>query len=423
MSKKFPVNAPCPCGSGKKYKKCHGSARTAERTPLLRTPETFGQDLIAYTDESGNSGNHLFDPNQPEFWTGTLVTPPNFETIASPVVAECLAIVGQPELHGNALGLSGIDKIGDKLGRLFAKTGAKFLFTKIDKGHFAATKFADTLLDSGTNQAMGLAQYGPPATRLPLALQLIQLLEKDDIVRWWKAFETNDGVAFSEMMKIPLERLELLHQEKIYDDRTAQLLRDARTWGMAHPRRLMEGGFGPLHAPNVVAITLIVDMLHTLHEQTGARVVKFIHDEQNQYIKHLKLIHDHSKRFQLDTSQICSPLPVVRGALTFDCNLESAQSTNRVGLQLIDTVLWLIRRFLKTKGEITGHARRLAVYVVATGEITTFDRPTMIEHTKRVLNELYNLPISDKQMNDGMKLAREVEEKRVARMNSPIDDE
>jgi hypothetical protein len=25
-------------------------------------------------DESGNSGNHLFDPNQPEFWTGTLVT-------------------------------------------------------------------------------------------------------------------------------------------------------------------------------------------------------------------------------------------------------------------------------------------------------------------------------------------------------------
>ena len=34
------------------------------------------------------------------------------------------------------------------------------------------------------------------------------------------------------------------------------------TWGMAHPKRLMEGGFGPLHAPNVVATTGIVDMLH-----------------------------------------------------------------------------------------------------------------------------------------------------------------
>ena len=59
MSKKFPVNAPCPCGSGKKYKKCHGSARTAEKTPLLRAPETFGEDCVAYTDESGNSGSHL----------------------------------------------------------------------------------------------------------------------------------------------------------------------------------------------------------------------------------------------------------------------------------------------------------------------------------------------------------------------------
>jgi hypothetical protein len=89
------------------------------------------------------------------------------------------------------VGLSGIDKIGDKLGRLFAKTDSKFLFTKIDKVHFAATKFADTVLDSGTNQAMSLVQYGPPAIRLPLAVQLIQLLEKDDLVQWWKAFEQN----------------------------------------------------------------------------------------------------------------------------------------------------------------------------------------------------------------------------------------
>jgi hypothetical protein len=154
------------------------------------------------------------------------------------------------------------------------------------------------------------------------------------------------------MMKIPLERLELLHKEKVYDDRTVQLLRDALRWGIAHPEQLLEGGYVPLHAPNVVAITLIVDMLRTLHEQSGARVVKFIHDEQNQFIKHLKLMHDHSKQFQLDTSNVCNPLPVVRGALTFYCNLESAQSTNRVGLQLIDAVLWLVRRFLRTREKL-----------------------------------------------------------------------
>ena len=26
VSDKIPRNAPCPCGSGKKYKKCHGAA-------------------------------------------------------------------------------------------------------------------------------------------------------------------------------------------------------------------------------------------------------------------------------------------------------------------------------------------------------------------------------------------------------------
>ena len=110
-------------------------------------------------------------------------------------------------------------------------------------------------------------------------------------------------------------------------------------------------------------------------------------------------------------------------SLTFDCNLESAQSNNRVGLQLIDVVLWLVRRFLKTKGKIDGDARRLAIYVIANGEITTFDRPTMIKHTKRVVDKLYSLPLSEQQMKDGIRLSREFEEKRVARMNSPIGDE
>jgi len=423
MSKKFPVNALCPCGSGKKYKKCHGSARTAEKTPLLRTPETFGEDCVAYTDESGNSGSHLFDKDQPEFWTGTLVTPPDFEKIAAPVVTECLSIVGQKELHGNALGLSGIDKIGDKLGHLFGGTGAQFLFTKIDKLHFAGAKFADTLLDSGTNNAMSLVQYGPPATRLPLALQLIQLLRKDDLGRWWKAFESNDAEGFSKMMEGPLKRLETVEKNNVYDPRTVQLLRDALTWAIAHPKRVLEGGFSPLDTPNVVAVTLVVNMLHNLHEETGARVVTFIHDEQNQFIKHIKFMHSHSKQFQLDTSNICAPLPSVRGALTFGCDLESRTSDERVGLQLIDTVLWLVRRFLKLKGEVDGAARRLAIYVVATGNITTFDRPTMIKQAESVCQQLYARPLTEEQMRKGKKLMREFEENRVARMNAVVEDE
>jgi hypothetical protein len=66
------------------------------------------------------------------------------------------------------------------------------------------------------------------------------------------------------------------------------------TWSLIQPaeRAAIEA--------NVVAVTLVVNMLHNLHEETGARVVTFIHDEQNQFIKHIKFMHSHSKQFQLD---------------------------------------------------------------------------------------------------------------------------
>lgn len=43
MSNKISRNAPCPCGSGKKYKQCHGSldspSQPAEKSPYLKTPQ------------------------------------------------------------------------------------------------------------------------------------------------------------------------------------------------------------------------------------------------------------------------------------------------------------------------------------------------------------------------------------------------
>ncbi len=86
-------------------------------------------------------------------------------------------------------------------------------------------------------------------------------------------------------------------------------------------------------------------------------------------------------------------------------------------------MLWLVRRFLKLKGEVDGAARRLAIYVVATGQITTFDRPTMIEQAKSVCQELYARPLTEEQMRKGRELMREFEENRVARMNAAVKDE
>ena len=76
MSKKIPVNSLCPCGSGIKYKKWCGSPHG--NNYLVSAPEREGLSreklLYAYSDETGNTGNNLFDEEQPYFWTGTLIS-------------------------------------------------------------------------------------------------------------------------------------------------------------------------------------------------------------------------------------------------------------------------------------------------------------------------------------------------------------
>lgn len=66
---KIQRNDPCPCGSGRKFKKCCGSAAAA----MARAGVRLEHPVRAYSDETGNSGNNLFDAGQPYFWTGTLV--------------------------------------------------------------------------------------------------------------------------------------------------------------------------------------------------------------------------------------------------------------------------------------------------------------------------------------------------------------
>ena len=105
MTKKIPVNSPCPCGSGKKYKKCCGNPLNPAEA-LFVTEKSPSPPLCAYTDESGNTGNNLFDKQQPFFWTGSLISEADLNLSGAEVHKECLALAGVAELHGNELGLA-----------------------------------------------------------------------------------------------------------------------------------------------------------------------------------------------------------------------------------------------------------------------------------------------------------------------------
>ncbi len=136
---------------------------------------------IAYTDEAGNTGNNLFDEAQPYFWTGTLFAQEDLSITGVAVHRDCLQASGIAELHGSALGLSGIDRIAPCLLSFLAEHSLQFLFTRIEKIHLAATKFADTLLDTGVNPDVPVQQYAIKMLRIMLAGYLESCLDRNDL--------------------------------------------------------------------------------------------------------------------------------------------------------------------------------------------------------------------------------------------------
>jgi hypothetical protein len=195
---------------------------------------------------------------------------------------------GKDRAYGNALGLGGIEKCAPILREFFLKQNSRFFFTRIEKAHLAATKLFDVLMDSGINKAVTNLHYAVRGMRLPLAVQLIQIMDDQDRREFWAAYRTGSAIEFRVLLTRLKDRLLALHSEGLYHDRTVQLLRDGLEWGIAYPEPLIAERQGELDSPNIVAFSLLMSMFHALHEETGAKVESFVHDEQNQFGKFLR---------------------------------------------------------------------------------------------------------------------------------------
>lgn len=411
---KIQRNVPCPCGSGRKFKKCCGSATAA----ISETGSRLDRSVRAYSDETGNSGNNLFDPGQPYFWTGTLVCEADVDREGTKLHAKCLTLSDQSELHGNKLGLSGIEKIAPILQELLSKVKAHFLFTSIEKHHLAATKFFDVLMDSGVNHAISNLQYAYRTLRLSLAVQFIQMVDDSGRRAFWEAYESSDKEKFRAVLRRVSERLLAAHEASLYHERTVQLLRDGIEWGMKYPEPLLEERLGELDSPNVVAFSLLIAQLHELHRKTGIRVRTFVHDEQDQFGKSLELTFRLLKRLSFERT-ITSSMLDVKELPTFDSQLEMRSSRDSIGLQLADVGLWLMKRLYDTEGKVYGNNKRLADQIIRDGSIEHFTLRSMQEGAEGLMKAVFALPFDMRDEAAGRDVSARFEEHRQQRMKTP----
>jgi len=375
----------------------------------------------AYTDETGNSGNALFDSGQDYFWTGTLVCPVDLDTAAALAHAKCLRATGRPELHGNDLGLGGIEKIADCLLDTLSDHNCRFLFTRLHKHHLAATKFFDTVFDSGLNKAVSNLHYGVRGLRLSLAVQFIQLLDELDRREFWEVYGNGDVARFRTILGRVRDRVVAWHDEGIYHERTVQLLRDGLEWGVKYPEPLIEQRQSELDSPNIVAFSLLISMLHTVHKQTGARVAQFVHDEQNQFARFLRQSYEMLRHYDIDRS-IAGTILDIKRLPTFGCELVMARSRDSAGLQFTDVILWLIKRFVDTRGQVRGRCRVLAETVNKMALLSPFTLESMQREVAEGFREMGAKTLSEEKIESAKAFIRKLEERRLARMAEPPDE-
>jgi hypothetical protein len=367
--------------------------------------------VYAYTDESGNTGNYIFDNAQPYFWTGTLLSRIDLDTVGMNNVMMLTKTLGVDELHGNVLGLNRLEKVTKSLKKFITKHDCRFVFTRVEKRHISSTKLVDTLIDSGINKAVSPYHYGTKFHRQYFAHVIVELLNEDDQEAFWSVYEKGDVKVFCRI----LGNLHWSVKTKVKDPRTEELLLDAITWGLDHPDILLEATRSDLDAPNMVAFTLLLGRIHDIFQGTNFRIVRFIHDEQSQFAKSINQAYELLKKIAFSSGPL-SWMPDSREVNTYKCPIDITSSCSSVGLQIIDIILWLTKRFIENPWCGYKNCRKLVRFVLDRSELSLFSRAQLAQDVSHGMKIVNNLPLSFEDEERGRRIMKKIEDARKTRM-------
>ena len=374
-------------------------------------------DLVAYTDEAGNTGNHLFDSNQPFFWTGTLLAGVTLDQTAEFYVSKWCRRIGVPELHGNELGLQQIERIARGVEVFIRQNSLRFIFTRLEKRYLCVTKFVDTVFDSGINPAVSPLHYTVRGLRLHITYVAAELLNLEDRREFWEAYSQGNCEKFCNVLK----RFGQKVKTHIKDARTSQILTDAVDWAQHHPENLLGATATELDSPNTVAIGLLVQALHEEIGEQGQRVTRFIHDESSQFALAIKATFTSLRRVKAPPKNATSLMSDWTEADTFNCPVEMSSSKSTSALQVIDVVLWIVKRYVDRGFEGFPACARLVHLILSRSIFLSYTQDQLREVAPKLMAEAMNAPPTIPEER-AAQIVASLEQARKRRMSEPVKE-
>lgn len=373
-----------------------------------------GLKLIAYADESGNTGQDLFNDSQPYFWTGSLLSPVDMQIAGEKAHQEWQRALGVKELHGAELRLEGMAKIAIGLRDFLASHSCAFVISKVEKAYHAGTTLAWVLFDSDFNMAVSPRHDHTPLFKRMLSLAILDFLREKDLKAFWVAYQQRDLHSFTTI----LETLQFRILDVDGDARMKELLLDALAWAARYPGEILRKAADRFDSPNILALGLL---LNGINEQLPelSRIVKFVHDEQRQFGSSIMTQYEKGKNVTHMGEHPFFPFRLVR-VKNFSCPIEFASSHTSIGLQIIDIVLWLVKRS-EERPEIPlpDNCVRLLDYVSRKTRRADFTHRLLSEKTQRDYNAAMSQPLSP-EVEARARLRRDqMEMDRLKRMGPP----
>ncbi len=384
--------------------------------------------MWAYVDETGNTGNRIFDSEQPLFITAAMLTKTNFDVLYKSQLKAIASKVGGVALHAGELGVAKIELIAEDLLGVVKRADARFFVSRLEKRYLAATKVYDTYFDAGENLAVPWHVYWIKPLRLTMMFKLSQFVITEEVAAavWECMTAPTEAKSKAAFLRGAEEMLRGVHN--LPDARSREVATEAFEWALRNPENFTThirdkvSRYG--HSPNFVAFTNLMRGLDDIARTLGRPVREIIHDQQDQFERTLQQWHGLFARPDIADQEPLhwpgDPEPrhvgqVSGSAFTFKTEEQSP------GLQVIDVILWLFKRTL-TGRDIGSQSERLLQRVFLRGKQNDLSFAGVGHQLNETMDSVMNSPMPDEQLATGNQMVARHNEDRLAAMKRYAED-
>ena len=308
--------------------------------------------MFFYIDESGHTGNNLFDSTQPYLYYGVLGSQLNLDILAEPEVRKMRKILGvEDRLHAAELGETNLVKILPDLYKLSKDRKISFDFYRLDKSDYPVLCFFDLVFDQGINPAMTWSGYWTPL-RYVLLAHLDKLFTTDlKKLAWSARLESKDSTCDEIVQNICNQLLDKLH--KIDDKRLNELFHDTLSWAIHNTRELSFNAKSKRDkkfiSPNLIGFQSAYFGIVNRSKKAKRKVFKVTIDQQDQF----NTVQDYLAEIYRKVEGESYPIGFNIGEMDLTKTkmpLPSFSSSKKsYGLELVDLYLWLFKRYQEGK--------------------------------------------------------------------------